>query len=297
MGAAEPLTTYLELRESQDDGSEGSGLTHASSGLVLLHVLEVAAYGEPVGGLTLVHDAGDHGARYLAAARQFAENHWAVALPDLRGHGRSEGVRGHSLGAREVLRDLQAVQDHLAYRLPDAPKVLLGQGLGALQALSYALEKPGELAALVLLAPRWRPAFEVPKPAGGLLKLLKKPSPTDPGRIGNQAALLSSSDSERHAWEGDALVHDVITRRAADEAARMAERCRGAAALLRVPTLLLHGDQDRIADVADSRAFQSPRVELRVVEGASHDLLHERACERIAADVAVWLQSEVLGGK
>ncbi|HUR26869.1 MAG TPA: alpha/beta fold hydrolase, partial [Planctomycetota bacterium] len=236
MGAAEPLTTYLELRESAPDGSEGSGLTHQSAGLVLLHVLEIAAHGEPQGGVTIVHDAGDHGARYLAAAQILAEQHWAVALPDLRGHGRSEGARGHSAGAREVVRDLQAVQDHLAYRLPDAPKVLVGQGLGAIQALHFALEKPGALAALVLLAPRWRPNFELPKPPGGLKKLFNKPAPTDPGCIGNQPALLTESDADRHAWEGDALVHDVITRGAILSATSMAEADRGRAGELRVPT-------------------------------------------------------------
>lgn len=57
----------------------------------------------------------------------------------------------------------------LAYRLPDAPKVLVGrgQGLGALQALTFALEKPGDLAALVLLAPRWRPGLRDPQTGGG----------------------------------------------------------------------------------------------------------------------------------
>lgn len=296
MGTAEPLTTYLELRESGADGSEGSGLSHTSKGLVLLHVLELAAWGEPAGGITLVHDAGDHGARYLATARLFAEQHWAVALPDLRGHGRSEGLRGHSNGLREVLRDLQSVQDHLAYRLPDAPKVLMGQGLGALYALSFALEKPEQLAALVLLAPRWRPSFDVPKPSGGLMKLFKKPSPTDAGKVGNQPQLLTSSDAERHAWEGDSLVHDVITLRAAEEAVRIAERCRAAARELQVPTLLVHGDKDAVSALEDSRAFAGPRVELRVAEGMAHDLLHERGSEQLAAGVCTWLTGRLSPG-
>ena len=72
---------------------------------------------------------------------------------------------------------------------------------------------------------------------------------------------------------------------------------RGAASALRVPTLLLHGDQDRIADVADSRAFQAGCVELRVIEGAAHDLLHERASEKLAAEIAVWLQAQVSGAR
>jgi len=289
MSVPEPLATYLELRESQADGREGSGLSHSGAGLVLLHVLELAAHGEPRGGITLVHDAGDHGARYLPSARLLAQNRWAVALPDLRGHGRSEGQRGHSAGRLEVLRDLQAIQDHLAYRLPDAPKVLIGQGLGAIYALHFALEKPAELAALVLLAPRWRPEFELPKPAGGLMKLFKKPAPTDAGRIGNRPALLTGSDAEQHAWEGDALVHDVITLRAAEEAQRLAAESHARASELSVPTLLLHGSADRISAPADSRAFQGARVSLHIEEGLAHDLLHERSSERVVAHICDWL--------
>src|SRR5688572_25682307 len=139
MSLPQPLATYLELRQSTPDGEEGAGLSHKGGGLVLLHVQELASHGEPRGGLTIVHDAGDHGGRYLDAARTFAAAGWAVALPDLRGHGKSEGERGHSAGIQEVLRDLDAVQDHLAYRLPIAPKALVGCGLGALYALRYAL--------------------------------------------------------------------------------------------------------------------------------------------------------------
>jgi alpha-beta hydrolase superfamily lysophospholipase len=293
MSVSEQLTTYLELRESQADGAEGSGLSHSGAGLVLVHVLELAALGAPRGGITLVHDAGDHGARYLPSARVLAQNGWAVALPDLRGHGRSEGARGHSAGRLEVLRDLQSIQDHLAYRLPDAPKVLIGQGLGALYALDFALEKPTELAALVLLAPRWRPSFAPPKPAGGLLKLFKKPQPSDPGAIGIKPSELTGSDVDRHAWEGDPLVHDVITRAAAQQVEQLAARCRTQALDLAVPTLLLHGTADVISDPSDSRAFVGPKVTLRIEEGLAHDLLHERGSERIAAQISAWLEGSL----
>ena len=153
MSKQEAYATYLELRESTPDGEQGAGLSHSSEGLVLVHVLEVAAYGEPRGIVTIVHDAGDHGGRYEELAHALAEKDFAVALPDMRGHGRSEGPRGHSNGLKEVVRDLEEVQNHLAYRLPEAPKVLVGQGLGALYALTYALQKPGELAGLALVSP------------------------------------------------------------------------------------------------------------------------------------------------
>src|SRR5688572_12599850 len=105
MPTSEPTVTYLELRESNPDGSVAAGLSHTGKGLVLLHVQELAAAGEPRGAVTIVHDAGGHGGLFLGVGRRLAAAGWAVALPDLRGHGNSEGPRGHTHGVQEVVRD------------------------------------------------------------------------------------------------------------------------------------------------------------------------------------------------
>lgn len=293
MTLPEPLTTYLELRESTADGEEGAGLSHKAGGLFLLHVLEIAAHGEPRGGVTIVHDAGDHGARYLECAHVFAAQRWAVALPDLRGHGKSEGPRGHSAGLREVVRDLASVQEHLAYRLPVAPKALVGQGLGALYAAKFALERPGDVAALVLLAPRWRPAFEAPKAAGGLLKLFKKPDPSAAGRIALELESLSSDPAQRASWSADPLVHDAISARAAQQASELAAHVERELAQVGCPTLILHGADDRVSDAQLSRALSGPRLEVELVAGARHDLLHERDWRAHAERIATWLAARL----
>lgn len=289
MTEAEPLTTYLELRESDDVGNEKAGLSHTSEGLVLLHVLELAAWGEPRGGFTFVHDAGDHGGRYVRLARALTRTQWAVALPDLRGHGKSEGARGHSNGLPEVVRDLQAVQDHLAYRLPSAPKVLGGLGLGAIWALAYALEKPGSLAGLVLVAPRWQPGFELPKPAGGLLKLFKQVRPTAPGRIGDDLARWTRDAAEQAALRADGAVHDVITLRAGEEARRAASQAAARLAELQVPTLVLHGADDAVSPVVDSQRLGGAKADVRVYAGGDHALFHGAAAERATHDLCAWL--------
>lgn len=293
MEGTEPLTTYLELRQSTADGDEGAGLSHKAGGLFLLHVLEIAAHGEPRGGVTLVHDAGDHGARYVDVANALARARWAVALPDMRGHGRSEGARGHSAGVREVVRDLDAVQQHLAYRLPIAPKVLIGVGLGALYALAYTLEKPGQTAALVLIGPRWNPRFEVRKPSG-LLARLKKPDPTTPGSIGNDPELLFAGAAAKDAWRKDTLVHDVITLRAAEQASEIAERYGPRLGETRVPVLVLHGADDRVSDPAASRAKAGPKVEVRVLDQTGHGVLHENNSAAVTAQMREWLDRQVV---
>lgn len=292
MAESEPLTTYLELRQSTAEGDEGAGLSHKAGGLFLLHVLEIAAHGEPRGGVTIVHDAGDHGARYVEVANALARARWAVALPDMRGHGRSEGARGHSAGVREVVRDLDAVQQHLAYRLPVAPKALVGVGLGALYALAYALEKPGQTAALVLLGPRWNPRFEVKRPSG-LLARLKKPDPTAAGSAGNDPELLFASAAAKDAWRNDTLAHDVITLRAAEQALAIAQHYGPRLGEVGVPVLVLHGADDRVSAAADSRAKAGANVEVRVLDRAGHGVLHESSSAAVVAQVRDWLAANV----
>lgn len=289
MSQHEPFVTYLELRESNAEGDAGAGLSHTSSGLVLLHVLELAAYGEPRGAVTIVHDAGEHGGRYIDLARELAARDWSIALPDLRGHGRSEGERGHSNGIREVVRDLGDVQDHLAYRQPEVPKVLIGQGLGALYCLAYARERPDGVAALVLSAPLLSPRFDLPQPAGGLMKLFKKAGPTSIGRIGWKLDALSSDPAEHARRGADALVHDSITLRAGEQAIEAAQKYAREGAHLPMPTLVVQGSEDPIAPLSAARDFAGGAVELEVFDHLRHDLFHEARARDVATFVCNWL--------
>jgi alpha-beta hydrolase superfamily lysophospholipase len=282
MSAREPTVTYLELRESNPDGSPAAGLSHTGKGLVLLHVQELAADGEPRGAVTFVHDAGGHGGLFLGAGERLARAGWAVALPDLRGHGRSEGPRGHTHGIQEILRDLGDVQDHVAYRQPEAPKVLVGQGLGALWALAFACERPGAIAALALAGTLTEPRFEIPGPPGGLKRLFHKSGPLDEGRVGWDAA-QRASDVAAQALLAREPAHATITRRAAEQAAEAAQRYLPRLASLGLPVLVLRGGGDAIAP-----RFEPHGAVLREIESARHDVFLERS--GAAADaLARWL--------
>jgi len=288
-----PFVTYLELRESDEEGEARAGLSHSSAGLVLLHVLELAAQGEPRGAITIVHDAGEHGGRYMELAHRLAREGWAVALPDLRGHGRSEGERGHSAGIKELLRDLGDVQDHLAYRQPEARKVLMGHGLGALYAHAYACERPDGIAALVLSAPLFAPQFEAPDAGRGLAKLFRRVNAHSPGKIGFRPEALTSAAGELAARAADELVHDTITLGAAERVRSIARAYRERIAELAMPVLVLHGGDDAIATPASAGELRRPNVEHRIFAGLRHDLFHETRKGEVIDAVAQWLAAHV----
>lgn len=293
MPVGEPFVTYLELRASNAEGEAGAGLSHTSEGLVLLHVLELAAAGEPRGAVTIVHDAGDHGGRWLELARSLADAGWSVALPDLRGHGRSEGERGHTNGVKEVVRDLGDVQDHLAYRQPDAPKVLVGHGLGAIWALAYACERPDGVAGLVLSAPLVEPRFVLPEKPSGLKALFKKVGPTSPGRIGWTAEQRTSDAKQRAALASDAQMQDLVTLRAGEEALAAAQRYAPRAKELSMPVLVLAGSKDPLVPVERARSLAGPRAEVQVLDGFLHDLFHEARASEARASLVKWLDAKL----
>lgn len=288
--------TNLELRESNPDGSEKEGLSHKAEGLVLLHVLEVAGVGEPKGSITILHGAGDHGGRYEPLAHALAARGFAIALPDLRGHGKSEGPRGHSWGLREVMRDVEAVQDHLAYRLPDAPRMLVGQGLGAVYAVAYALEHPDAVAALGLASPTLAVDFRAPSKPGGLKGLFAKLTPLSEGRLALAADALTSLADQQRAWRDDPLVHDVVTQQTLAHLPATLEHVRARFRDLAMPTLVLVGDADRLVDTAAVRTWCASRAsgcELRVLEGRRHDLFHDTGADELATSVADWVAARV----
>ena len=292
MSELESFATYLELRESDAEGDVAAGLSHTAEGLVLFHVLEVAARGEPRGIVAVVHDAGDHGGRYEDLAAVLAEEGWAVALPDLRGHGKTEGERGHSAGRKEVVRDLDEVLQHLAYRLVGAPKTLLGVGRGALHALALCADRPGLVDRLVLVTPELSPKQTLPEVKKGLLgKMLGRVGPQSEGTLGRSPQEMTADPDMASAWSSDELVHDVVTLRAGEEVARLALE---ADALLRgagVPVLVLLGGEDAVGAQQWPAAEEAAGVEVKTYSAGRHDLFHDAVRGEVIADLSAWLKS------
>ena len=216
-----------------------------------------------------------------------AQDRWAVALPDLRGHGRTEGDRGHSNGLAEVVRDVQEIQDHLAYRMPDEPKVLIGQGLGANYAVTFALERPDVVRALVLVAPLLEPPFEAPQKPGGLKGLFKKVTPRSVGSTRYQSSDLTRDAQAAQEWNQSDLVHGHITLRAIEEAQRSATEHLARLGQVSVPVLLLVGDSDPFVDAAACKAFAGDAVTVSVLAGMRHHPLQEQG----ASDVYTRIQN------
>jgi alpha-beta hydrolase superfamily lysophospholipase len=154
--------------------------------------------GQPVA--LLLHGIGLHGRPYAAIAAGFCRHGIVLAVPDLRGHGSSGGIRGDLADIAVLRGDLDRILDHLQEQLPDSPVILLGESMGGLLAAHYALASQKRLAGLALLAPAFlvhHTRFRTPGNIAQILFSMRipistrehlEPSTRDPGFIAARLA-------------------------------------------------------------------------------------------------------------
>jgi lysophospholipase len=238
----------------------------------------------------------EHRGRYRATAAALAEHGHRVAVVDLRGHGESGGARAHVLRFAEYLEDLRAAIAHAAAKgLLTEPPVLLGHSMGGLVALRYALDRAAELRALVLTSPFLGLKLKVPRWKRGLGRIasllrpqLALPSGLNPDELSHDPVVC-------RAYAQDPLVSRIATARWFTEVTAVQAEVRQRAGRLKLPLLLLHAGDDRIADPAASRTLfdrvgSSDKV-MTLYPGLFHEILNEVDRDRVLADLFSWLQA------
>jgi lysophospholipase len=256
----------------------------------------------PQATLMLVHGLGDHAGRYAGFGRAMAEAGISTFAVDLRGHGRSEGRRGHvpsfDTHLEEIDRFRREVAAPAAVRAragAGAPLFLLGQSMGGLLALRY-LQEYGAAAALhgaVICSPWLATAAKVPRWKTALLPIVARLAPALHFRHGLRAEDLSRDDAVVAAYRDDLLTQPYITPRTFREASTAMRVVEERADRLRGPLLFMLGSADRIVvterAVAFARSLDGVDVTVRVVEGAYHELLLEVDRDAHWREVSRWI--------
>lgn len=250
------------------------------------------AVGRVRGSILIVHGLGEHSGRYQRLAMHLTKEGWNVAAYDLRGHGESEGRRGHIRSLEDHLDDLGLVMDAVRSSRPGAPLILLGHSMG------------GQIAAL-MLARAYRPAngLILSSPAlmvdmtpvqrlqlvvGGAL------TPNLGVKNGLPVDKLSHSQAVVTAYRNDPLVHDIVTPRLARSVVRGGAEVLRKAKEWKVPTLLLWAGDDHCVNPSGSARFalQAPQhvVRSKSFPGLYHEIFNERHPEPVLDALDAWLE-------
>lgn len=265
---------------------------HSADGLLLYY----RAWGveSPRAVVRIVHGLGEHGGRYAPLAETLQERGIASYALDLRGHGISEGIRGHVTRFDQFLDDMEAFARET---LSEPPTFLLGHSLGGLIALrATETGRAGRLAGAILSAP----ALALAKPASAWshagASVLSRIAPAVGLSNGIDPADLSRDPEAVAAYRSDPLIHDRITPRLYMEMLAAMRAASEAAAEVQLPVLLLAPGDDRITRVPAALAVASRfagSVQVRSYAGYFHESLNERERETVLADIVAWLDERV----
>jgi pimeloyl-ACP methyl ester carboxylesterase len=236
------------------------------------------------GTLVVLHGRGEHGGVYERLGRRLAADGYAVAAPDLPAGEDAALARPAVVGR------------------PDVPFVLIGSDTGAIRAIELAYVLDPRPAALVLAGL----PLATPTTAGtsehGTADIPDNPCAESPARqFGARQFGAPVFGAPGLRWEDEIAARTgcpVHAARLADDSRVV----RGAlsepvgpvpTALPDVATLIIHGADDRVADLAAARALArtSPNAYLAVVDGGRHDILNDATHRSVAAHIVLFLES------
>jgi alpha-beta hydrolase superfamily lysophospholipase len=253
---------------------------------------------EPMAALIIVHGMFEHGRRYEEFAGVMAGYGFSSYVLDLRGHGVSEGRRGHVRSFSTFLQDLDRFRREVRGLVPvDLPVFLIAHSLGGLIGLRYLEEYDAPFRGAVITSPWLGTAVDVPRWQVLAANVLTRVMPAFPFPFHLDADELTHDPERAADYRDDPLIHATITPRLFVETASAIELALRRGDRIGVPTLFLLAGDDRIVDtersLAFARALPSPDITIDVLEGHHHEILQERNRGAVMAEIRDWLHDHL----
>ena len=278
--------------------SEQTGTASSFDGLELFYRFFPASPERAL--LVIAHGLGEHSGRYTNVIDRLAGLGFSIMAGDVRGHGRSQGARGHATAFDHYLSDLKVFLDlALKDRHGNGKTFLLGHSLGGLIATRFAMENQDLLDGLVISSPALGLGFPPPalkKIAGRIMSViwpgLTLTNELDPEKISRDRTVIE-------AYINDPLVHDKISARFFTEFVSSMEKANGGAPGLVLPVLMQIAGADAFVNAEASREFfgrlGSGDKTLHVYDLLYHEVYNELPEDRarVLDDLAHWLESRL----
>jgi alpha-beta hydrolase superfamily lysophospholipase len=243
--------------------------------------------------LLVVHGFAEHGGRYGNFADYFLSRGYGIYTFDLRGHGKSDGLRGYTDRFSDFVDDLEIFRDLVQNRHRGVPLFLVGHSAGGTISAAYSVSHQTGFCGLVLSGALLSPPSDVPAVTILAARLLSRFAPRT-GLYSLEAEFVSRDKSVVYAYVHDPLVyHGKVRARFGVELMDAMAMVRRRMAEIRSPVLVMHGDADRLSDPEGSQTLfsgtGSADKTLKLYPGFYHEIFNEPGRQQVFADMDEWL--------
>lgn len=236
------------------------------------------------GTILITHGQAEHSDCYTRLIDALDGQGWNFIAWDLRGHGKSEGVRGYAKDFDEYVLDYKIFLDFALglFEVHSKPIVLLSHSMGCLIQTCALAEKKhlnDIIAGQILSSPLFNVAMEVPewkdKGAGFINSLIPKLALNN--EIKND--LLTRDLDVIREYEQDTYRHGKISAGVYLGFKREFQRILSKAGDITIPTLLHISDNDPVVSTPSALKFfdalASENKTLKIIEGGKHELYND----------------------
>jgi alpha-beta hydrolase superfamily lysophospholipase len=254
--------------------------------------------GAPKALIHLIHGYAEHIDRYDNVVNELIPAGYAVFGNDHRGHGKSQGRRGHVSNFQEFIDDeRQFALEVIKTQFPDALYFVLGHSMGSLIAMNYVEQFPDGIKGLILSGTGSQPGKDIPKILITVTKVLSKILPAVHVKSPLPPEFISRDPDVVKAYVDDPLVYNVITPRLAHEMNRYVVLGAQNAFKIKTPVLIQLGSQDT-AFSGQKELYEKIGAKdktFKLYEGLKHEVYNELPADRarVLADLRVWLDSHL----
>jgi alpha-beta hydrolase superfamily lysophospholipase len=251
---------------------------------------------ETIAVIALVHGMGEHSGRYRRFAEFFATHGIAIIAFDQRGHGKSEGKKGHITHYNQLLDGIDELLERARLQFKDKPVFLYGHSMGGNLVLNYALKKPNTVKGVIATGPWLKLAFEPPAFQLKLAHLMRNLYPGFTQGSNLKTAHLSHDPEIVKAYERDRLVHDRISASFFMNLYQAGLYALQHANELKVSSLVMHGGDDKITSQPASEEFARKAnvvAEYKLWDGMYHEIHNEPEKEAVLQHVVDWIRRQI----
>jgi len=248
----------------------------------------------PRAALLLVHGLSDHSGRYTEFGRMMASFGVSVYALDLRGHGVSDGRRGHVDRFELLLQDLDRFRREVEGTCDvNLPLFILGHSMGGLITARYIEEYESRFLGAIITSPWFATVMPVPRWKVVMSGVLNRFLPALPIDAAIDESLLSHDPRVVERYRDDPLVHGKITPRLFAEASIAMGLVMQRSDRIRMPLLLMLAGDDQVVDTRKSEAFArsltTPDVTIRVLPDYYHEVLNDHDRGLAAREIRNWI--------
>jgi alpha-beta hydrolase superfamily lysophospholipase len=253
--------------------------------------------GVPVAVLVVVHGIAEHSGRYSNLVNYFVPKGYAVYSFDLRGHGKSEGIRSYVERFSYYLDDLKIFYNIVREENQNAKIFLVGHSMGSTIAIAYAIEHQRELNGLIVSGTTLKAGASINQVTILMAKILSILAP----KMGISA--LDAKLISREKAAVDAYIHDPLNytsklrARWGTELLKTMIKLQSKMSEFSLPVLIMHGSADRISDPSSSKMLfegvNSKDKTLKLYEGFYHEIFNDPERRQVFLDMEAWLKLHV----